>query len=116
MLSPTLPCWAELSAGDNPQMTQQAVFRNRWLPYLLLLPTMIILVLFLYYPVISTFQLSVYQAAPNGLDLTYVGLDNYGRLLDPKIQNKDGKIQVNGTYMLVLGRSLLFSGVIVVGG
>lgn len=98
-------------------MTQQAIFRNRWLPYLLLLPTLVILVLFLYYPVINTFRLSVYRSAPNGLDLTYVGLDNYNRLLDPKIQtDKDGQVQIKGTYVLVLARSLLFSGIIVVAG
>src|ERR1041385_1372564 len=98
-------------------MTQQAVFRNRWLPFLLLLPTLIILVVFLYYPIISTFQLSFFQAAPNGLDLTYVGLDNYGRLLDPKVvTTKEGQIQIKGDYVVVLGRSLLFSGIIVAGG
>lgn len=98
-------------------MTQQAFFRNRWLPLFLLLPTLLILVFFLYYPVISTFQLSAYRAAPNGLDLTYVGLDNYGRLLDPKITtNKEGRVQIKGDYLLVLGRSLLFSALIVVGG
>ncbi len=98
-------------------MTQQAIFRSRWLPFLLLLPTLIILVLFLYYPVISTFRLSVYRSAPNGLDLTYVGLDNYARLLDPKIStDKEGHVQIKGDYILVLARSLLFSGIVVVGG
>ncbi|MCC7448111.1 MAG: sugar ABC transporter permease [Anaerolineae bacterium] len=96
----------------------QHIFRNRWLPYLLLLPTMIILVLFLYYPILSTFQLSLYQAAPNGIDLTYVGTDNFGRLLDPKIttNEKTGAIQFKNEYFLVLGRTLLFSLAIVVGG
>jgi sn-glycerol 3-phosphate transport system permease protein len=98
-------------------MTQQAIFRNRWLPYLFLLPTLIILVLFLYYPVMNTFRLSVYRSAPNGLDLTYVGLDNYMRLLDPKVvKDSEGHVQIKGTYMLVLARSLLFSGTVVVGG
>ncbi|HLY28192.1 MAG TPA: hypothetical protein VKQ72_17735, partial [Aggregatilineales bacterium] len=78
----------------------QAIFRNRWLPYLLLLPTLIILVLFLYYPILRTFQLSFYKAAPNGLDLSYVGLDNFRRLLDPQIQvTKDNVLQINGDYL-----------------
>jgi len=96
----------------------QHVFRNRWLPYLLLLPTLIILVLFLYYPILRTFQLSVYRAAPNGLDLTFVGADNFIRLLDPKIvtNEKTGVIQIKGEYFMVLGRSLLFSGTIVIVG
>lgn len=96
----------------------QAVFRNRWLPLLLLLPTMIILVFFLYYPVLSTFRLSFFQAAPNGLDLTYVGLDNFSRLLDPKIttNEKTGAVVFKGEYFSVLARSAVFSLVIVGGG
>src|SRR5260221_8886849 len=95
----------------------QAIFRNRWLPYFLLVPTLLILVLFLYYPILRTFQLSFYKAAPNGLDLTYVGLDNFRRLLDPQIQfGKDNILQVKGDYVIVLLRSLLFSAAIVIGG
>ncbi len=96
----------------------QHPFRNRWLPYVLLLPTLIILVAFLYYPIISTFQLSLYKAAPNGIDLTYIGLDNFARLLNPQVQTNErtGQIQIKGDYYVVLGRSLLFSGLIVIGG
>lgn len=95
----------------------QVIFRNRWLPYLLLLPTLIILVLFLYYPIVSTFNLSFYQAAPNGIDLRYVGLANYQRILDPQIQQTEaGVLMVRNPYVIVLVRSLLFSGTIVVGG
>lgn len=95
----------------------QAVFRNRWMPYLLLLPTLIILVAFLYYPIISTFNLSFFKAAPNGITLTYVGLENYGRLLNPQLQQTEtGGMLIKGTYFIVVGRSLLFSAVIVAGG
>lgn len=93
------------------------VFRNRWLPFVLLLPTLIILVLFLYYPIISTFQLSFFRAAPNGIDLTYVGLANYQRLLDPQLEQTEvGTFVVRNPYVLVLGRSVLFSSAIVIGG
>jgi sn-glycerol 3-phosphate transport system permease protein len=95
----------------------QVVFRNRWLPFILLLPTLIILVLFLYYPIVSTFQLSFFRAAPNGIDLTYVGVANYQRLLDPQLQQTEaGTFVVRNPYVLVLGRSILFSGTIVIGG
>src|SRR5215213_6699662 len=94
-----------------------AVFHNRWLPYLLLLPTLIILVLFLYYPIVSTFNLSFYQAAPNGITLTFVGFSNYARILDPQLQQvENGTLLVKNPYFLVLGRSLLFSAAIVIGG
>jgi sn-glycerol 3-phosphate transport system permease protein len=95
----------------------QAIFRNRWLPYLLLLPTLIILVLFLYYPILSTFGLSFDKAAPNGITLTYIGFDNYARLLDPQISRTDtGTILIKGQYIIVLARSLLYSALIVIGG
>ncbi len=95
----------------------QAIFRNRWLPFLLLLPTMIILVLFLYYPILSTFSLSFNKAAPNGITLTYIGFDNYTRLLDPQISRNDaGILLFKGQYLIVLGRSLLYSAAIVIGG
>ncbi len=95
----------------------QAVFHNRWLPFVLLLPTLVVLVLFLYYPIISTFELSFFRAAPNGIDLTFVGLANYQRLLDPQIQQTEaGTFVVRNAYVLVVGRSLLFSGAIVIGG
>lgn len=96
---------------------QQAVFRNRWLPYVLLLPTLTIIILFIYYPIFNTFRLSTFQAAPNGLDLTYIGSDNYAHLLNPQIGiSKEGVLQIKGDYAVVLARSLLFSLVIVVGG
>ncbi|MEZ4672341.1 MAG: sugar ABC transporter permease [Anaerolineae bacterium] len=95
----------------------QAIFRSRWLPYVLLLPTLIILVIFLYYPIISTFNLSFYRAAPNGIDLRYAGLANYQRLLDPRITTSEsGTIFIRGNYLLVLVRSLFFSAAVVVGG
>ena len=98
-------------------MPQQAVFRHRWLPYLLLLPTLIILVLFLYYPILSTFRLSFYQAAPNGIDLTYVGLSNYGKLLSFNVQRSEtGTITLNGDYAAALARSVVFSASVVFGG
>lgn len=95
----------------------QAVFHNRWLPYLLLLPTLVILIGFLYYPIISTFSLSFYKAAPNGIDLSYVGFTNYERLLNPQFtRTETGTILVKNDYILVLGRSLAFSTAIVIGG
>lgn len=95
----------------------QSFFRNRWLPYLLLVPTLIILVLFLYYPILSTFSLSFNKAAPNGIDLSYIGLDNYQRLLDPQITRTEAGVTLfKGQYLIVLARSLVFSAIIVVGG
>lgn len=96
----------------------QHVFRNRWLPYVLLFPTLLILVLFLYYPILSTFRLSLYKAAPNGLDLTFVNLDNFNTLLNPQfaIDERTNSLQIKNEYFIVVGRSLGFAAIIVVGG
>ncbi|NOX44239.1 MAG: sugar ABC transporter permease [Caldiserica bacterium] len=55
-------------------------FPNKWLPYLLLLPTLALCAIFLYYPVIQTFRLSTYRAILMGLHRKYVGFENYVRL------------------------------------
>lgn len=52
--------------------------------YLYLAPTLIVLVVFVFIPIISSFQLSLNRAAPFGNQTIYVGLENYERLLtDP---------------------------------
>jgi sn-glycerol 3-phosphate transport system permease protein len=47
---------------------------------LLLLPTVAVLVLFLYYPALETFRLSLYQTLLLGTKRTFVGLENYATL------------------------------------
>ncbi len=54
-----------------------AAYKSRFLPWLLLLPTFVILLVFLYYPTFETFRLSFYRVAFLGLRKVYVGLDNY---------------------------------------
>jgi sn-glycerol 3-phosphate transport system permease protein len=88
------------------EKTMQAVFRNRFLPYLLLTPTLIILILFLYYPVVDTFRLSFYRSFI-GLRERYVGLENYQSLL--------GLTQgVETDYWNIFRQTLIFSAGIVV--
>lgn len=58
-----------------------ARFKGKWLPWLFLLPTLIILVVFLYYPVIQTFRLSFYRVAFLGLRTKFSGIENYLNLL-----------------------------------
>jgi len=85
----------------------QAIFRSRWFPFILLLPTLLILVPFVYYPVLNTFNLSLYKTSPNGIDLSYSGLTNFNKLFNPSIQPD---------YWYSFGRSILFSIAIVGGG
>lgn len=52
--------------------------------YLYLAPTLLVLIVFVFIPIISSFQLSLNRAAPFGNRTIYVGLENYERLLtDP---------------------------------
>ncbi|HKK32993.1 MAG TPA: sugar ABC transporter permease [Desulfomicrobiaceae bacterium] len=65
-------------------MHVQPVFRKPVLVFFLLLPTFVILSLFLYYPTIKTFILSLYQVGFLGLTSMYVGAENYQTLFtDP---------------------------------
>ena len=58
----------------------RAGYPNKILPYILILPAFTILVIFLYYPQIEVFILSLYRVALLGLRKTYVGFENYYRL------------------------------------
>lgn len=83
----------------------QPVFRNRYLPYLLLAPTLIILLLFLYYPVVDTFRLSFFRSLI-GLRERYVGIENYQTLLGLSAG-------IETDYWNILGQTLIFSAWIV---
>jgi len=56
-------------------------FKHKYLPYLLLVPTFIVIFLFIYYPMIRTFEISLHKTLFMGTRRLYVGLENYGQLL-----------------------------------
>lgn len=85
-------------------MHYQAKFKGRLLPFLLLAPTLLILVVFLYYPVIQTFRLSMYRVAFLGLRKQFVGLENFVSLLH------------NPDYWHTVKVTLVITTVVVVGG
>ncbi|WP_026234612.1 carbohydrate ABC transporter permease [Calidithermus timidus] len=65
-------------------MSNLSVFKNRWLAFLMLLPTLVVLGVFLYYPALETFRLSLYRANFVFQTETFVGLAQFQRLLgDP---------------------------------
>lgn len=64
---------------------QRTVFRNRWLPYALVAPQMVVTVLFFFWPALKSLQLSLYRVSPFGDRSTFVGLENFRKLLaDPE--------------------------------
>jgi sn-glycerol 3-phosphate transport system permease protein len=64
---------------------KRAVFKNRWLPYLLVFPQMVVTVVFFFWPALKSLQLSLFRVSPFGDRMTFVGLENFTKLLaDPE--------------------------------
>src|SRR5882724_1673522 len=59
---------------------KRTVFRNRWLPYLLVAPQVAITLVFFYWPAFDSVRLSLYRASPFGDRLIFVGWGNFARL------------------------------------
>lgn len=83
---PPLPARGKIPTGgagrdrffkDLAFMEPQAPFKSKILPYLLLAPSNIVIVVFLFYPALETFRLSLYRSDPFGFRKMYVGLDNF---------------------------------------
>ena len=65
-------------------MEKRVVFRHAWLPYLLLLPQLAITLIFFIWPASQALYQSVLRQDPFGLRTSFVGLENFARLLrDP---------------------------------
>jgi ABC-type sugar transport system permease subunit len=80
----------------NKQLTLQQ--RDRWIAWLLVAPSLVIILGVTLYPILNTFYLSFFEA-PAGINLpkTFVGLGNYQALLnDP-------------TFWATIGRTLYFT-------
>ena len=76
---------------------KRTVFRNRWLPYLLVTPQILITVVFFYWPAFESVRLSLYRASPFGDRLMWVGTGNFVRLLS------------DGAYLRSVWTSFVFS-------
>lgn len=64
----------------SEEASKLRIYESNWQAFLLLLPTMLFLFAFLYYPFIETFRLSFFRS--NLLGESYVGLANYLRLFE----------------------------------
>lgn len=58
----------------------QVVFKNKWLPYLLLLPQLLVTIVFFFWPAFTSLRLAVYRTSPFGDRTVFVGLQNFQRL------------------------------------
>lgn len=63
-------------------MEKRVVFKNRWLPYLLVLPQLAITLIFFFLPAGQAIYQSVLMQDPFGLSTEFVGLHNFQTLLE----------------------------------
>jgi sn-glycerol 3-phosphate transport system permease protein len=84
-------------------MDTHAAYKSRWLPWVLLSPTFVILLLFLYYPTYETFKLSLYRVAFLGLRKKFVWLANYKELF------------TNPEYLHIFWNTIVFAFFVVLG-
>jgi sn-glycerol 3-phosphate transport system permease protein len=60
---------------------KRTVFKSWWLPYLLVLPQVAVTIVFFFWPAFKSLQLSLFRVSPFGDRMTFVGLDNFTKLL-----------------------------------
>lgn len=60
---------------------KKSIFKNPWLPYLLVAPQMIVVLVFFFWPAFDSLRLSVFKVSPFGDRQIFVGLENFIQLL-----------------------------------
>ncbi|MGQ9694549.1 MAG: carbohydrate ABC transporter permease [Thermodesulfobacteriota bacterium] len=60
---------------------RKSIFKNRWLPYLLVAPQMFVVLVFFFWPALDSLRLSIFKVSPFGDRMIYVGLENFWDLL-----------------------------------
>jgi sn-glycerol 3-phosphate transport system permease protein len=60
---------------------KRTVFRNRWLPYALVLPQVVVTIVFFFWPAGKSLYLSLFKSPPFGGRDVFVGLENFDALL-----------------------------------
>ena len=88
-------------------MKDNAVFKGRLLPWLFLLPSFIILIVFIYYPAVQAWILSLHRANIFLGTRKFVGLENFITLFAGTLSPK---------YIQVVGQSFIFSASVVILG
>mgnify|MGYP001035148731 CR=1 FL=1 len=63
-------------------MEKRVVFHNRWLPYALLAPQILITLVFFIWPAFQALRQSLYLEDPFGLSSEFVGLENFATLFN----------------------------------
>jgi len=96
--------FAPKTAGEGEgQLQQQGIFKGWLMPFILLAPTLIILALFLYYPVIDNFRLATLLARLGTPRTVFVCVDNFTRLFQEDY------------YQVVFNTFVISGGIVVIG-
>ena len=90
--------------AETSAQAEHATFRGRWLPWLFLLPTLLVLAVFSYYPAARTLRLSVFRANLIVGNEQFVGLANFAELLSSPV------------YHQVILQTLIFVALVVIFG
>jgi sn-glycerol 3-phosphate transport system permease protein len=84
------------------------IFRNPVLPWLLLLPTFLVLIVFLYFPALQSVVLSVYRSNLMLGSREFIGLGNYGRLFSGPLSPAFRQVMVQ---TIIFAVSVIFPGI-----
>jgi sn-glycerol 3-phosphate transport system permease protein len=60
---------------------KRSIFKNRWLPYILIAPQFLVVLVFFFWPAFDSLRLSVFKVSPFGDRQIFVGLENFVKLL-----------------------------------
>ena len=69
---------------------KRTVFPNRWLPYALVLPQVIVTAVFFFWPAGKSLYLSLFKSPPFGGRDVFVGLENFVSLLTAPLCRRYG--------------------------
>jgi len=85
----------------------QSKYSNKFLPWLFLAPTIIIAILFLYYPMMKVVWLSMHKVAFLGMKTKYIGLENFAKLFSsPEYLNSFFVTIVYSASVVIIGITL----------
>ncbi|MBZ5488861.1 sn-glycerol-3-phosphate ABC transporter permease UgpA [Halomonas aquamarina] len=87
--------------------TKRSTYQNRWLPFFLLAPQLIITLVFFIWPASQAVKSSFERTDAFGFNTTFVGLANYTRVLaDPSYLNALGRTAIFSVSVTLLSMSL----------
>lgn len=88
-------------------MEKRVIFKERWLPYLLLAPQIVITVVFFFWPAFQALYQSLFIQDAFGTDLQFVGLENFNNLFtDPLYLGSFKVTALFSVLVTVLGLSI----------